>query len=1803
MADEFANQFSGNPPVTPDPGGQPSFADYFQQYQQKNPVQSDPFQNKYYNPQQVDRYKESEIYSPWIDPFADNETAAAQAQSGWEALWNGTKGSWDGIKDGFVSGAMVLPRLVGSIFSGSVEGMMDDEYGMMLSDYQQQQNQNENPIYMTADERDDIFSLKAAGEMMQNAGYTIGTVGELVAETVLTEFLAGAFTVATEGGGAGVLAATTAAEAGRWSRMMAKVRGAGRVTGEAVSNGLKFGGKTAELGAQNAMRAKTMAQSAEAIAEMSKLRDAQFGSKLTEKLYQASTKIPVLGELIETGNAMALAGKTGMLTKGELAKMGVGGIRRAYGEFQAASGEAAIEAGGTFNDVYKTMYDDFVEKNGYEPDAEEEKRMRELSKDAAVGSYGINMATLLMMNKIEFGSLMRNIVPDNAIIRAFKNEADQIYSVTGKVGGKSTTLPFSKGTLGRLGIIPEVVRTFDNGYRVAAAQYGKGLVGGFARFSVWEGLQENIQEGTLHGLTKHYQDLYNNDPSTWGEGFQEAVDSQMNKQGLKTFMMGAMTGVVTGPVVSGGLRAFDRTFRSASYKDRKDQLDANVASVKNFMLNHDKVLSEHIAKTKEYNSYNEEMQRAASNDDLYNYLNSRESALMKAVHSAKRLGNLPLLMDTVRAYGEGFDNQAFKEAFGFSAEEAGYSSPADFTSRIANDIQRYSDTYDHYMKKYANFLDLNKYIKDPNRKLATDIARASLLDAIEVVSFHENKAQDAVKRRAGIQSKLNQYKSFSDALEGGFDRLTNLNRLEEESYILQNEIQSMESLDVKTPETQKLIDQKKEQQTALKEWMTAINYKVDENTGQYSYNSKELREKDSPARNNAARAFKRYMEAHNKTARHTQTIKEAEINDAMQDVVDYMELDVENRRMVDALNMLNDPNGFGKTLQAAENARLGAHARNVANILRARANEDPVIARLLEENEADIAELERFAEAPYSNSQNRIYLAGLIMKLQKVLDRHAENEKNPENQKSRSQSNTNSTSQEGNEINTAVFQAENLQLMLDLGKDLEVLQYVNKHYIFEQISENRFSYKRVEDSRVKDPVVTHQGEIDSDLEGTFDFAVKFETDLFKKDLKGKSEIEKSLQQDAAKVKNLLGRYFKVGNYEAVIQEDDSGFFFEIYDPASDQLIDEVGIDGNTDYTRYRDDDGNPFILLDDDGNPVDLNAGSSITSTETDVNDSSINTEVQKLEDEKEEAIRDEKQKLQWNEGQRVMFEGEPGVITVSQETGTKTYMSVILEVFLNPLRDMAREATAEKRADALPFVEERWESKVKSLQRNIAQKNWKGVDQDLTSLYEIINTSIGLRNTEDSKDLESTIELLGKYIFKGVSNKELADAVIDYKNAVKAQGDNAFGFPKLKGTNTYLNNAGSVSYILTEAGERGMLTESYSDNTAEKKAATEDPTGNRKQEVDKNVSIYTVELDNGSVITLGPGESLLDEYPGLTLAPQGSTSNPEIVPVQDKVHRVEFTSDDRSNVTIDGTNYTIVRNPNTGEISGLQYQTKKGLPRVGRNGFYKGMINAVNATLAEMAEALAAENQAQLAKDILDAEANSIEVQTVDQIMNQIPTDLFNKFVLNEQLTPEEVDALRKGFENVLTLKAESKVQGPLMDNMETATLNNLNTLNAKYPPDNKPNETSTSNKSPKQAKRRGKAKSQESNDDANPTAGQKAKTTRKSKSKPTTLEAAVEQLEIQFEDAKADVRMETENKNVTPVKPVEQYEDTLDTLVSNLMADKRTLNSLVRFVENSSSTTKKSTKSRKFDVGSTQSEDTNNPFDSLGEAISCDL
>lgn len=1069
-------------PASSDPfSGAPSMQDFFN----KNSDPNDTLiQGSVFDARKVQRYESSPIYSEYLDPNADNETWAARAQGGWDAMSAGFGQFKDNFGTSFRESAYMWGRLGSAFVNMDLSKLVPDEYELMSMSQEQERSQNENAIFMSKDEQDDLMNSKIFGQLVGSLGFTFGTIAEVLSEAALTWGVGTLFK-------AGAAGATKLVQAG-------VVAGAE----EAVKTGFQLGkqglqgAKSSVFGASSTAQAKVFQESTENILKQTGLKSPNAARGLFDAMVSGATNIPFIGNAVETAQLISKGSKMG-LTGTELAKIGYGGFRRTMGEWQSAAGEAAVEAGGTYGEVYNKLYSDYLEKNGKDPSQEEMSRMMDLANDAATNGFGTNVAVLGVMNRLQFGNMMSNFIPDTALVRSLKDEVADTIAVTGMKGTEKITQLYSRGMMGRLGILPEVAREF--GKATAAKELGIGLVrGGIAGTSILEGIQENIQEGTTMFLKDYYTGVYNNDPRSFGDSFKDALGEQFTTEGARTFLMGAVTGMFIHPTMRAGTAAFGAvsdqfTTSKEERQERSKTLKQQIEAMNTILKDPKQVLNDNIKNIKEQVANAENMQEAAAKKDKLNFISGQENALISAVHTAKRLGKLDVLLGTLGAYGETFTNEEFKEAFGWNPEEAGFSNAGDITTKIARDAKRYSDTYDALYKKYADYINIGQYINDPDRRSEMEAGRAALLDAIQTMAFNESKAQDALDRSGKIASKISRFNSVGQSLGTAFMRITNSEDINEEKKILNNEIANLKSAETQDEATKQAIARKEKELEHLTRFQELMGYKQ-EKDGKESFNTTEVRANEQQ-RKEASAALAAYLQSRNEGAGIRNTVKNEEIDEAMTDILDYIDLDRSAKDYIDANNLLSDPVNFMRMQQMYADARAGAHARQVVEHYKALRETSPVFAEFYAENEALFKELEMFAKSAVANSKNINYLNELLDKITKA----AEGANQKFVNEIVDELNKQTTDPEDTAAaTTGKVTPMNLVAMQFEGRMTEVLKFISEHYIAEHIpGTNNYKVRRVVDASAENPVVTHEFEVTVGERSTLqDEIMAFESDLY-----------------------------------------------------------------------------------------------------------------------------------------------------------------------------------------------------------------------------------------------------------------------------------------------------------------------------------------------------------------------------------------------------------------------------------------------------------------------------------------------------------------------------------------------------------------------------------------------------------------------------------------------------------------------------------------------------------------------------------
>ena len=840
----------------------------------------------------TEKYKGTAAYSPWMDPFADNEKIAAENFSRWDAITTGLSGLLDnaGISaKEYANSFLRTGRAFLSLDAGYLGGPSEAE--RMKIAFEQEQVHIDNPIYYSPGDQNDIFSRQFLAESLQNVGFTFGTMGAFAVETALT-------------GGLGKL--------GSFLPKLFKAGAAAR---------------SVEL-------AKIGASSTNALVKEQRLSEAaaNIGTQISGKdLYNnaltVAGKLPFVGAIADAAKVMRAGNTIGLTTK-ELATIGAGGLKRAFSEWNFAAAESAIEAGGTYGEIYDMEYQKYVEENGVDPTGAALDKIRNDAMRASSQGYAINMAILGISNKIQFGNLFRKFGVDGKFLNLFKDESSRVFAVMGKTaGGEFMTKNYTRGLLGAVGHYGDIVEKFSKGAFIR--QVGSDLVRGLSKFELIEGIQENLQEGTNEYLKNYYSDLYDDNIASWGDSFKEAVESQSwfgDGAGFKTFLQGALTGFFISPV-TGAVEAVADAYNTKANPNHKTALDNTLNELNLFYANPDDVLKESVANIKRQQEYNTNMMNAAGKNQKYEYFNNKDSSIIRLALNAKRTGTFDAFKTYLKELGNNLDAAEFKEATGLDVKDIKIS-PATYMNNLVEQLDRYSEIYDKYNIMYGDYLSMDVISSDPYRKMKFSVAQAALRDAIQTVAFNEAKAQDSTIRAKNIVQNITNVQSIGQSAAANFNTIVDYDKISEQRMILESEIKLLEESTDKSPATKALIRDKKKELDLLGKWGDNFYTGTTEADKGTTYNPLDLSKLSAAKKKELSSILAEYYTIKNKQLNIDNPVTAADVNSILQDINDYQKLSRDSREYIEAVNILTDPQNAIKTIQKYADARVAAYARH-----------------------------------------------------------------------------------------------------------------------------------------------------------------------------------------------------------------------------------------------------------------------------------------------------------------------------------------------------------------------------------------------------------------------------------------------------------------------------------------------------------------------------------------------------------------------------------------------------------------------------------------------------------------------------------------------------------------------------------------------------------------------------------------------------------------------------------------------------------------------------------------------------------
>lgn len=900
------------------------------------------FDAKHFNPFDTTNYQK----------FADKETWGTALGKGFDSFGYKFGNTFSDYWKGY-------GRMAEALFTLDWDKMKPDETTMMETYYKDQLDMKKNFVFEQPQNEDSIFSKRTVSEFVGNAGFALGTFAglgiEIAADIAIT---------ALTGGAGAVSFGATATRVGVKEGFM----GSARVFGKDVLQGFgRLGAKSVEeLSVLNKMdeAAKianasasplrsTVAQTFEAFnySWLKTLKSKSF-AEFGENFIKGT---PLVGTGIRYGERVAAAAKGGA-SAGQLVGLGLQGLRRVGQEMNMAATEASFEAVTSYGDTLDKMVQQHkIDNNGVPPTAEEFERMRGLAMNASSSNFNTNMAVLLATNKLEFGTLFNKFLPANMIA---SDVAEQILRVEGKAAASKL---YKKGFTGAYGVLGQVAKDF--GKKEAAYQFGKAFFKDALKFEIVEGLQENLQETTAAGWRDYYAGQMNGTKYALSEAFEKGAEEQFTKQGLKTFLMGALTGsVIRLPtaVASRSLDAANRAVISNQYKNdptsnpilkAEKQLDDDLSQMNSlFKQAHEGKFEQKVFNFNAQMTAAQEVAQAAAQGSRYDFENGKDNSLLSAVASAKRTHSIDMLYKAVKDMGVDMTAEDFEKSFGYKLENTKYATAQEFSEAVARDIKKYSDTIDnvtsHVKNKLANPI---AYSEGSRGRYVTSITRQAQEDAIQVIALNTVKGEMTSNRAKQVASEILAMPNMGVSADFALRTLTNAGSVDAEVGNIIAELKilntNMQAEGIE-PEAKKAlaeqIKNKQEELALVNKWKTFwdtrknvigknaegeditedesnlfVGQKYLDTTEQEDENgvktkrNEEVYSIDHPE---VLDTFRKLMAIKNKQAGNNTELTEQTVRDSFEKVYDYMRLDQDTKDYMRSVDVLMNPENFQRAL-------------------------------------------------------------------------------------------------------------------------------------------------------------------------------------------------------------------------------------------------------------------------------------------------------------------------------------------------------------------------------------------------------------------------------------------------------------------------------------------------------------------------------------------------------------------------------------------------------------------------------------------------------------------------------------------------------------------------------------------------------------------------------------------------------------------------------------------------------------------------------------------------------------------------
>lgn len=676
----------------------------------------------------------------------------------------------------------------------------------------------------------------------------------------------------------------------------------------------KFLGRTAKVAEESEEAVKALSVAERSVRQAASRDIAVLGQKsinstLKEWGSKALDMVPGVGTARELNTAWKEGNNIAQVTG-----MGLGAVKRTLGELNMANTEAIMEGSSTYVQTRDSMIDQYTKDHGEAPNADVLNNIEKLAYQAGTENTKFNNAILLASNRLAFDGLFKSIKANSFLGRVLPETESAVTKVSGKlegkavdesIKGKAATLLFKKG---------ETFKTLRNIYKEfgpkkAAIEGSKLLASHLGHIEVSEGIQELTQNASNDYFTSLAYAKYNNSkPLTFEDSFYKQLkneDGSWNLDGIKTFLMGAATGlVVNGPMhlIKTG---FDKSRSnyvnrnlSEEQKAKKDGLGTALENlntqVKGIIADPKSILSPVIESLTTQEALSKELQKAAASGSTFDYKNLQNTVLNQLLGKAGLVSSPEVVLNYLNNLQDSMSQDEFEKAFSPEWTEGSKPSKEQFFNTLKQSTEGYLEARQLLEDKIPDYYP-EKFEKDSPEYTNALMLRRTRQEVIHTLASQRSAMLDAHTRQGEVLNALSNTKDIGGSLSQTAQILMSEKKTHSEIANIRTQIQTLTGgqLDQKGRDRLNLLNK---QLTALQTWEeTDKSETTKAGTQRKTYGMK------------AYKAFANFLTLKNQENNIEVPVTTHQITSHFENIKDYIELNRRKEDLLDAYDWLAQP--------------------------------------------------------------------------------------------------------------------------------------------------------------------------------------------------------------------------------------------------------------------------------------------------------------------------------------------------------------------------------------------------------------------------------------------------------------------------------------------------------------------------------------------------------------------------------------------------------------------------------------------------------------------------------------------------------------------------------------------------------------------------------------------------------------------------------------------------------------------------------------------------------------------------------